>query len=125
MVNIREHDSWVHTDREEATAKAKALARAAIQRVALHKALEVKKVPVHPDVLVVGGGIAGIHAALTLANAGQEGLPRRARALHRRAHGQVRQDASRRWIAPPASSRRRCPRSARTRTSRCGATPRS
>jgi NADH:ubiquinone oxidoreductase subunit E/NAD-dependent dihydropyrimidine dehydrogenase PreA subunit len=70
MVNIREHDSWVHTDREEATEKAKALARAAIARVAFHRALEVKKVPIHPDVLVVGGGIAGIHAALTLANAG-------------------------------------------------------
>ena len=72
MVNIREHDSWVHTDREEATDKAKALARAAIARVAHHRALEVKKVPIHPDVLVVGGGIAGIHAALTLANAGKK-----------------------------------------------------
>ena len=72
MVNIREHDSWVHTDRKEATDKAKALARAAIERVAHHRALEVKKVPIHPDVLVVGGGIAGIHAALTLANAGKK-----------------------------------------------------
>ena len=72
MVNIREHDSWVHTDRKEATEKAKALARAAIERVAYHRALEVKKVPIHPDVLVVGGGIAGIHAAMTLANAGKK-----------------------------------------------------
>jgi heterodisulfide reductase subunit A2 len=72
MVNIREHDSWVHTDKQAATEKAKALAQAAIQRVARHKALEVKKVPVHPDVLVVGGGIAGIHAAMTLANAGKK-----------------------------------------------------
>ncbi len=72
MVNIREHDSWVHTDRQEATAKAKALARAAIQRVAHAKALPVKSVPIQPDVLVVGGGIAGIHAALTLANAGKK-----------------------------------------------------
>src|SRR5208283_757885 len=72
MVNIREHDSWVHTDRKEATEKAKALARAAIERVAYHQALEVKKVPIHPDVLVVGGGIAGIHSALTLANAGKK-----------------------------------------------------
>jgi heterodisulfide reductase subunit A len=72
MVNIREHDSWVHTDRKEATEKAKALARAAIERVAYHQALEVKKVPIHPDVLVVGGGIAGIHAAMTLANAGKK-----------------------------------------------------
>jgi heterodisulfide reductase subunit A2 len=72
MVNIREHDSWVHTDRAEATAKAKSLARAAIERVAFHRPLEVKRVPIHPDVLVVGGGIAGIHAALTLANAGRK-----------------------------------------------------
>ena len=72
MVNIREHDSWVHTDKGEATEKAKELAHAAIMRVAMHKALEVKKVPVHPDVLVVGGGIAGIHAAMTLANAGKK-----------------------------------------------------
>jgi NADH:ubiquinone oxidoreductase subunit E/NAD-dependent dihydropyrimidine dehydrogenase PreA subunit len=72
MVNIREHDAWVHTDRQEATVKAKALARAAIARVAYHTALEVKKVPIHPGVLVVGGGIAGIHAALTLANAGKK-----------------------------------------------------
>ena len=72
MVNIREHDSWVHTDREEATEKAKALARAGVARVASHGALEVKRVRIHPDVLVVGGGIAGIHAALTLANAGKK-----------------------------------------------------
>lgn len=72
MVNIREHDSWVHTDRKEATEKAKALAHAAIHRVAFHKALETKRVSVHPDVLVVGGGIAGIHAAMTLANAGKK-----------------------------------------------------
>ena len=72
MVNIREHDSWVHTDRGEATAKAKALAHAAIDGVAFHKALEPKKVTINPDVLVVGGGIAGIHAAMTLANAGKK-----------------------------------------------------
>src|SRR5512137_1543838 len=72
MVNIREHDSWVHTDRQEATEKAKALAQAAIARVAKHKKRAQKKVPIHPDVLVVGGGIAGIHAAMTLANAGKK-----------------------------------------------------
>ncbi len=72
MVNIREHDSWVHTDRRLATEKAKALARAGIRRVAHHQPLEMKRVPIHPDVLVVGGGIAGIHAALTLASAGKK-----------------------------------------------------
>lgn len=72
MVNIREHNSWVHTDKKEATEKAKALAQAAIERVAHHKALEVKRVKIHADVLVVGGGIAGIHAAMTMANAGKK-----------------------------------------------------
>lgn len=71
MVNLREHDSWVHEDRLLATEKAMDLVRAAVRRVALHKALEKKRVPIHPDVLVVGGGIAGIHSALTLANAGK------------------------------------------------------
>jgi heterodisulfide reductase subunit A len=72
MVNIREHDSWVHEDRAAATEKAKDLVRAAIRRVALHTALEKKEVPVHPDVLIVGGGIAGIHSALTIAKAGKK-----------------------------------------------------
>ncbi len=72
MVNIREHNSWVHQDRKEATKKAIALARAAVERVVHHKPLNVSRVSIHPDVLVVGGGIAGIHAALTLANAGKK-----------------------------------------------------
>ncbi len=71
MVNIREHNAWVHTDRAEATRKAMSLVRAAVQRVFHHKPLEVKKVPINPNVLIVGGGIAGIHAALVLANAGK------------------------------------------------------
>ncbi|MEK7668627.1 MAG: CoB--CoM heterodisulfide reductase iron-sulfur subunit A family protein, partial [Gemmatimonadota bacterium] len=71
MVNIREHVSWVHTDREAGTAKADALVRAAVRRVRHHKALESRSVPVRGEVLVVGGGIAGIHAALTLADAGK------------------------------------------------------
>jgi len=71
MVNIREHVSWVHEDRTRATQKAKALVRAAIQRVSFHKPLERKRVPIHPDVLILGGGIAGIHAALTMADAGK------------------------------------------------------
>jgi heterodisulfide reductase subunit A len=61
----------VHTNKEAATEKAKDLIRAAVRRVRLHKPLERKQVPIQPDVLVVGGGIAGIHAALTLANAGK------------------------------------------------------
>lgn len=71
MVNIREHDSWVHENREAATEKAMDLIRAAVRRVILHRPLERREVPIHPDALVVGGGIAGIHAALTLASAGK------------------------------------------------------
>ena len=71
MVNVREHDSWVHLDKPAATAKARDLIRAAVQRVKRHVPLQRRQVPIHPDVLVVGGGIAGIHAALTLANAGK------------------------------------------------------
>ena len=72
MVNIREHDSWVHTDVAEATAKARDLIRAAVHRVRFHKPLERSRVAINPAVMVVGGGIAGIHAALTLANAGKK-----------------------------------------------------
>ncbi len=71
MVNVREHDSWVHVNKKAATDKAKDLIRAAVRRVRLHRPLERRQVPVKPEVLVVGGGIAGIHAALTLANAGK------------------------------------------------------
>ena len=72
MVNIREHAAWVHADKKAATEKAKDLVRAAVARVRFHQALDKKRVPVDPNVLVVGGGIAGIHAALTLANAGKK-----------------------------------------------------
>ncbi|HEU5171643.1 MAG TPA: CoB--CoM heterodisulfide reductase iron-sulfur subunit A family protein [Gemmatimonadales bacterium] len=71
MVSIRELDSWVHTDRGEATRKAEDLIRAAVRRVVFHEPLESRSVPVNPAVLVVGGGIAGIHAALTMADAGK------------------------------------------------------
>ncbi len=72
MVNIREHVSWVHSDRKTATEKAKDLVRAAVRRVSLHKPLEKRRVPINPSVLVVGGGIAGVHAALKLADAGKQ-----------------------------------------------------
>ncbi len=71
MVNVREHDSWVHTEKAAATAKAMDLVRAAVRRVKWHVPLERREAPIHSDVLVVGGGIAGIDAALTLANAGK------------------------------------------------------
>jgi heterodisulfide reductase subunit A len=71
MVNIREHVSWVHLDKQAATRKANDLIRAAVRRVLLHKPLQKRRVAINPNVLVVGGGIAGIHAALTLAGAGK------------------------------------------------------
>ena len=70
MANIREHDSWVVEDAEEATAKAKRLVSAAVARVAYQDALEARKEPVTQSALIVGGGIAGIQAALTIADAG-------------------------------------------------------
>lgn len=72
MANIREHVSWVTLDGEAATTKAKALIAGAVRRVALHEPLERRQVPVHRDVLVVGGGIAGIQASLTLAESGKK-----------------------------------------------------
>jgi heterodisulfide reductase subunit A2 len=70
MANIREHVSWVIKDKEQATAKAKRLVRAAVSRVALQEELFARKEPVTDAALVVGGGIAGIQAALTIAEAG-------------------------------------------------------
>jgi len=70
MANIREQDSWVTSDKTEATKKAKALVAAAVSRVAHQEALEALLVPIDPNVLVVGGGITGIQAALEIADAG-------------------------------------------------------
>ena len=71
MVNIREQVSWVTKDPQRATEKAKALIAAGVARVALHTPLERRSVPVRSEVLVIGGGIAGIQAALTSAEAGR------------------------------------------------------
>jgi len=70
MANIREHCSWVHTDKAEATKKAKALVAAAVGRVTRHQPLMEKRAPVNKNTLIVGGGVAGIQAALEIANAG-------------------------------------------------------
>jgi heterodisulfide reductase subunit A len=72
MANIREHVSWISKDSAQATAKAKRLVSAAVARVALQEPLQARQVPVTRNALVVGGGIAGIQAALTIANAGYQ-----------------------------------------------------
>jgi len=70
IANIREHCSWVHDNVDEATKKATALVNAAVRRVALHQPLEITHAPLNKNTLIVGGGIAGIQAALEIANAG-------------------------------------------------------
>ncbi len=72
MANIREQCSWVTEDHSEATGKAKALVSAAVRRVYYHQPLEVRQVPINPNTLVVGGGIAGIQAALEIGNSGNK-----------------------------------------------------
>jgi heterodisulfide reductase subunit A-like polyferredoxin len=69
MANIRNQDSWVHSDTPDvATQKAKDLVRMAVARAAELKPLEEKVIPVNKQALVIGGGIAGMNAALDLSN---------------------------------------------------------
>jgi heterodisulfide reductase subunit A len=70
LASIREQVSWVHTDKAAATAKAKAVVSGAVERVIHNEPLEPLHVPIHEATLVVGGGIAGIQAALEIADAG-------------------------------------------------------
>jgi len=70
MANIREHVSWVVRDKVVGTEKAKRLVRSAVARVAHHIALEARQESVTQAALVVGGGIAGIQAALSIADSG-------------------------------------------------------
>jgi heterodisulfide reductase subunit A len=72
MANIREHCSWVHHDRTQATAKAVDIIRLSVEKVRNNTALEPIRVPVTRRALVIGGGVAGIQAALDIADAGYE-----------------------------------------------------
>lgn len=72
MANIREQVSWVTLDSKLATEKVHRLIRGAVARVHLHEPLEMRRVPIRRRVLIVGGGIAGIEAALQIADAGFE-----------------------------------------------------
>jgi len=71
MANIREHCSWVHMDdREAATKKAKDTIKAYVARARYLEPQEEREIPVTQSALIIGGGVAGIQAALDLADAG-------------------------------------------------------
>jgi heterodisulfide reductase subunit A len=73
MANIREHCSWVHqTDKVQATEKAKDLIKSAVARARVLEPQIETEVPVTRTALVIGGGVAGIQAALDLADAGHQ-----------------------------------------------------
>jgi heterodisulfide reductase subunit A len=74
MANIREQCSWVHPAGTSATLKAMQLVASAVAKAAHLEPLEVRQVPVVPAGLVIGGGIAGLQAALDIANAGFEAI---------------------------------------------------
>jgi len=67
LVNIREHCAWIIPDKEAATSKAIRYIRAGIHRVSTQRPLEKKEIESTPDVLVIGGGISGLAAGLSLA----------------------------------------------------------
>jgi heterodisulfide reductase subunit A len=72
MANIREHNAWVHTDREKATFKARELINAAVNRVSFHEPLAERLVDINPATLVIGGGVSGMSAALEIADTGKQ-----------------------------------------------------
>lgn len=72
VANIREQDSWVVEDSDKATEKANIAIRQSIEKVKQNEALQPITVPVTRRVLVIGGGIGGIRAALDVANAGYQ-----------------------------------------------------
>jgi heterodisulfide reductase subunit A len=72
IANIREQCSWIHKDRNGATAKAIVLSRAAVAKLNLDSPLTAGETPVTKRALVIGGGIAGIQTALDIADAGYE-----------------------------------------------------
>jgi heterodisulfide reductase subunit A len=72
MVNIREQDSWVHSDREQATRKASELVRMAVSKVLKDQPLQAGTIPVTKRALVIGAGIAGMQTALDIADAGHD-----------------------------------------------------
>ncbi|MCB9496160.1 MAG: CoB--CoM heterodisulfide reductase iron-sulfur subunit A family protein [Fibrobacteria bacterium] len=72
MANIREQCAWVTPDKEQATLKARSLIQAALNRSQLHEDLPRQRMEINADFVVIGGGIAGIEAALQAAEAGRK-----------------------------------------------------
>jgi heterodisulfide reductase subunit A2 len=72
MANLREHCSWIHEDRERATKKAIDLGRFIVEKIKFNRPLSTIYIPVERRALVIGGGIAGIQAALDIADGGRE-----------------------------------------------------
>jgi len=72
MANLREHCSWIHDDRERATEKAIDLARFIVEKIKYNRPLATIYIPVERRALVIGGGIAGIQAALDIADGGRD-----------------------------------------------------
>ena len=72
MANIREHCSWVTPDEKEATAKAKDIVKVAVSRARWLYPQDEEQIPINDAALVVGGGVAGMQAALDIADAGHQ-----------------------------------------------------
>ena len=72
MANIREQVAWVTHDRDSATQKALRLVRGAINRTSRHKPLVKTSIVCNPDIVIIGGGVAGMSAALVLADANRK-----------------------------------------------------
>lgn len=72
QANIREQCAWIHEDKKEATQKAKRILAGSVARANNLEALEDTKVDITPSALIIGGGVAGMQAALDIANAGYQ-----------------------------------------------------
>ncbi|SHL03815.1 FAD-dependent oxidoreductase, partial [Desulforamulus aeronauticus] len=73
MANIRDHCSWVHQNEpEKATEKARDLVKMAVKKAALLEPVQPITLPMNHDALVIGGGVAGLNAALNLADQGYQ-----------------------------------------------------
>jgi heterodisulfide reductase subunit A len=72
MANLREHCSWVHAEADSTTDKAADLVHLQVEKVKRNKPLQPIQVPITKTALVIGGGVAGIQAALDIADSGHK-----------------------------------------------------